>query len=232
MIVREAETTYQLITQPEHAQLARQIMDGCRQLHGHPRRDSILLAIGEHDNGWKEEDAAMTVDATTGALQDFIHAPLAVRHRVWPRGISRVRHDRWAAALIAQHALVAYDRFRADAAWTYFFEEITHMRDDLLAGTGASLKTLQDDYRFVRVADLISLTFCLGWTGSQAHADFTVASHDGRTVSVTPGLFAGSTLPIEIEARVIPRRPYRDDADLQRALAAADATTLRGAVVG
>lgn len=232
MIVRDAGTTYELITQPEHAQLARQIMDGCEPLRGHRRRDSILLAIGEHDNGWKEEDAAMTVDASTGALHDFIHAPLAVRHRVWPRGIARLHHDRWAAALVAQHALVAYDRFRKEPEWTSFFDVITRMRDDLLTGSDATLETLQDDYRFVRVADLISLTFCLGWTGSQSHADFTVGSDDGHTVTVAPGLFGGSTKPIAINARVIPKRRYTDATELQRTIVDAGTTTVRGAVVG
>lgn len=232
MIVREAGTTYELITQPEHAQLARQIMDGSEQLLRHPRRDSILLAIGEHDNGWREEDAAMTADPSTGALHDFIHAPLAVRHRVWPRGISRLRQDPWAAALVAQHALVAYDRFKKEPEWTPFFDEITRMRDDLLTRSDAMLDTLQDDYRFVRVADLISLTFCLGWTGTQSYADCTVGSDDGHTVRVAPGLFGGSSKPIAISARVIPRRPYRDDTELQRTIADAGTTTLRGAVVG
>ena len=44
-----------------------------RCLHGHPRRERILLAVGEHDNGWAELDGAPPVDPVTGQIYDFIH---------------------------------------------------------------------------------------------------------------------------------------------------------------
>ena len=55
-------------------------------LSGRPRRDSILHAIGEHDNGWAEADGSPTVDPESGDVMDFVSAPLSVRHGVWPRG--------------------------------------------------------------------------------------------------------------------------------------------------
>ena len=132
MIVRTEETKIQLITQPDHAQLARRVMDRCLSLRTHPRRDSILHAVGEHDNGWADEDRAPSIDSATGEILDFIHAPVAVRQRVWPRAVARLADDSWAAALIAQHALTAYDRFRQDPEWTDFFDRMTATRDDLV----------------------------------------------------------------------------------------------------
>src|SRR5581483_8368207 len=58
MIVRRTGGRIQLITQPDHAQLAGRIMARCAALADRPRRTSILLAVAEHDNGWAEEDAA------------------------------------------------------------------------------------------------------------------------------------------------------------------------------
>jgi hypothetical protein len=55
-------------------------------LDGHPRRASILHAVAEHDNGWREVDMAPTVDAE-GRLHDFVSAPLDLRQGVWPRAI-------------------------------------------------------------------------------------------------------------------------------------------------
>ena len=66
MIVRTTPGSIQLITQPDHAQLARRVMEHCVPLAARPRRDVILRAIGEHDNGWMEEDAAPRVNPTTG----------------------------------------------------------------------------------------------------------------------------------------------------------------------
>ncbi len=90
MIVCQLASRIRLITQPDHAHLARRIMERCVSLRDRPRADSILLAIGEHDNGWEEEDASPTVDLETGKVVDFVSAPLAVRHRVWPRAIGRL----------------------------------------------------------------------------------------------------------------------------------------------
>ena len=217
------------MTQPDHAHLARTIMEHCVPLAAWPRRDAILHAIHEHDNGWAEEDAAPTVNPVTGNIVDFVTAPLSVRHAVWPRGIARLADDPWAAALVAQHVLTVYDRFRSEAEWTSFFAEMEAARSAMLRASGMALGALAADYPFVRLADLISLTFCTGWTDEQRFADWTVQL-SGTRVIVTPDVFGGATIPIEINARDIRNRPFRSDADLRDALSEADTTTLRGEV--
>ncbi len=123
MIVRTLPESIQLVTQPDHARLAGRIMEDCLPLAMHARRASILLAAAEHDNGWIEEDAAPAVDAD-GRVVDFVTAPLSVRHGVWPRAIARLAGDPWAAALVAQHAITVYDRFRVEPEWSTFFAEM------------------------------------------------------------------------------------------------------------
>lgn len=104
------------------------LMMHCVALVARRRRESILLATAEHDNGWAEEDAAPTVHPATGGVVDFINATTSVRQTVWPRSVARLAHDRWAAALVAQHALAVHDRFRAEAAWYLFFTEMEATR--------------------------------------------------------------------------------------------------------
>ena len=229
MIVRSTGPSIELITQPDHAQLARRVMERCPTLQAHPRRDSILYAIGEHDNGWTEEDAAPQVDPVGGDVIDFIHAPVAVRQRVWPRAVSRISSDPWAAALVAQHALTAYDRFRQDPEWTPFFDQMTAMRDERAPRAGTEPKELLRDYLFVRLGDLISLTFCLGRPGEQQFADYTVA-FAAAGVRVHPDLFAGASVPMQVDARVLPKATFADDADLREALRTAAHVQLRGEV--
>ena len=231
MIVRSADGAIQLITQPDHAHLARRIMEHCVPLSARPRRDAILHAIGEHDNGWAEDDAAPTVDRDNGDVVDFVSAPLSVRHGVWPRAIARLADDPWAAALVAQHAITVYDRFRADAEWTSFFAEMEVARDAMLRASGLPFDDLAADYAFVRLADLISLTFCVGWTDEQRFGGWTVHASGARVV-VTPDAFGGVVIPIEIGAQEIRRRPFRSDADLRDALGEARVATLRGEVTG
>lgn len=230
MIVRQAGTGLLLITQPDHAQLAGRIMRHCVALADHPRQGAILRAIAEHDNGWAEEDAAPLADPRSGGVVDFVAAPLAVRHRVWPRAVERLSGDPWAAALVAQHAITVYDRFRPDPAWAAFFAEMEALRDRMTR-TVACATDLLADYAFVRLGDLVSLTFCTGWTDAQRYADWTVRL-SGDRVRVDPDPFGGAVIPIEIAARELPARPFRTDAELRDALARASTTVLRGAASG
>lgn len=231
MIVRSAHNRLQLITQPDHAHLARSIMEHCVALAARPRRDAILLAIGEHDNGWAEEDAAPAVDAETGAVADFVNVPLRVRHAVWPRAIARLADDPWAAALVAHHAITVYDRFRPDGDWAPFFAEMAALRAAMLEASGLPLGDLVADYPLVRLGDLISLTFCAGWTDALRFAEWTVELADTRVI-VTPDPFGRTSIPIGIAARDVPNQLFRSDAELHDALSRGTSTTLRGVVAG
>jgi Protein of unknown function (DUF3891) len=229
MIVRRHEDRLLLITQPEHAHLAATIMARAVRLSGSPRRDAILHAVREHDNGWAEEDQAPSVDPKTGEILDFVTVPVATRQRVWPRGIARLADDPWAAALVAHHAYTVYERFRSDAEWARFFAAMLDARDARLRASGRTLGDLLADYEFVRLGDLISLAFCAGWTDRQGFADWTVQL-SGARVAVTPDAFGGATIPIEVTAREIRRERSRSDGDLREAWTDAQEKTLRGEV--
>jgi hypothetical protein len=229
VIVRHAGDTLQLITQPDHARLAGAIMQHAIALAEHPRRDSILLAVTEHDNGWLEPDAAPLIDPATGFPLDFISAPIAVRQGVWPRGVARLAHDPWAAALVAQHALAIFERYRAESEWTRFFATVEGARQTMLGASGFSLQELQADYRFVGFGDLISLSFCNDWHDAQQFDAWSVRL-SGTQVLVSPDLFGGSSVPIAIEAKQIRHQAFPSDADFRAALAAAPLTTVRGVV--
>jgi hypothetical protein len=231
VIVRPAGHRVQLITQPDHAHLARRVMEHSVPLATHMRRREILHAVGEHDNGWAEEDAAPQVNLTTGQIFDFVSAPASVRQSVWPRGVARLAGDPWAAALVAQHAITVYDRFRSDNEWAPFFAEMTVARDALVRESGRSLETLLSDYVFVRLADLISLTFCVGWEDEQRFGEWAVRRLGARVI-VTPDAFGGAEVPIEIDACEMPNRLFRSDVELRDALREAKETTLTGTVSG
>lgn len=226
MIVRPAESGCVLITQPDHAQLARRIMEHCVSLVENPRREAILRAIGDHDNGWADTDAAPTVDPASGGVVDFIHAPLDIRQGVWPRTVAGLAGEPYAAALVANHALFAYDRFRGDPAWAGFFAGMEASRRDMLKAAGFSPDELQADYAFLRLGDLISLAFCTGSTTAQPFRDWTVQLSGPRVV-VTPGIFGGAPVIFEVEARAV-RPPFSTDAELRAALDRSVTAILQG----
>jgi hypothetical protein len=244
MIVRSADARLHLITQADHAALARRIMEYWEPLVVAERRAPILLAVGDHDNGWREPDAAPVVDADSGRIHDFISAPADVRQGVWPRGVYRLANrDRWAAALVAHHAVFVYDRYRSDPAWSTFFTEMEAIRGELVGRK--AMDDLLADYRFVRIGDLISLVFCNRWNETQAYEGWTFDLRDAgaptaRTVrggvdgrvEIAPDPFGGREVPMAIEAREIADMPYHSNAILRDALAAAPIVTLHGAASG
>ena len=172
------------------------------------------------------------MDPESGNVMDFVSAPLSVRHGVWPRGIARLADDPWAAALVAQHVLTVYDRYRSDNDWTAFFAEMEAARASMLrAGGHAPRRSPGRLRRSSALDDLISLTFCTGWTDEQRFGASTIQLSGWRVV-VTPNPFGGATIPFEIAARAVRNPPYRSDADLREACREATLVTLRGEVAG
>jgi hypothetical protein len=232
MIIRQDDASLVLITQPEHAALARRMMTHwqTRVLAANPRLDSILHAIAEHDNGWREVDAAPLV-GEDGRLLDFVTAPVDVRQGLWPRAVRRLAADPIAAALVAEHALYIYRRYADDEAWRSFFTEMEILRDELAAGAGMSPSELARDYFFLRIADLMSLVFCNGWTEAQELDDHVVVLVD-QTVVVRPDPFGGREIAISAPARVLPDRAYRSGDDAREEYARAPHARLEGLIRG
>ncbi len=235
MIIRRLASSLLLITQPDHAALAARIMRRWRDddLARSPRRDDILYAIEHHDDGWLDVDRAPLVDATTGALLDFITAPETIRRAIWPHGVARLAHTPYAAALVAQHALHIYRRNRDAAAWHSFFDEMEALRAQFLrAAAPATLDALLHDYRWVRTGDVLSLAFCNGWTEVQTDERGRSAQLIGERLVVTPDPFAGERVPLAIAGREMSDTPFASEADARAAYARAPAATLSGVAAG
>jgi hypothetical protein len=102
-----------------HAALAERIIAAWRRddFPSLPRHDEILVAARRHDDGWIDEDEAPLVNAQTGALLDYVNAPDDIRRGIWPRGVERLSASPYVAALVAQHALHLFDKYRGDPEW-------------------------------------------------------------------------------------------------------------------
>lgn len=236
MIVRTRGAQLELITQPDHAELAATILAAWRadDLPRRPTRDVLLFATREHDRGWTPVDAAPPLDPATGRPFDFITAPTGIKHAIWPRAVSALGpQSPYAAALVAEHALVVYDQdqFRHAPAWIAFFETMTSARDAWLERSGESSARLQADYRLLRIADLISLVFCNGWP-DPASVEGTRIILTGGTLTVSPDPFGGAGLPLQVSMRTIPNRAYASEEDLLSAVQKAPRSSLTGHAIG
>lgn len=235
MIVRLTESSQLLITQPDHAALSARIMREWRAggFPDAPRRSDILLAIAEHDNGWREVDAAPVMDETTGRIHDFVTAPDAIKRELWPRGVDRLAGTPYAAALVAQHAVHVYRHKRGEPEWAPFFTQMEGLRDRFLhIAAPIAMDDLLRDYVFVRIGDLASLTFCNGWTEQQVDDVGYAIRCDGTRLTISPDPFEGRQIAIEVTARELANRPLRSSSDAEAAFAAARQLAITGIVVG
>jgi hypothetical protein len=238
VIIRERGSSFLLITQPDHARLARQLVARMRTEPAleTATRDDVLLACREHDNGWLEVDRTPTVDPSTGRPFDFMSGPIEVKHDLWPRGIVRAAAaSPRAGALVAEHALTVYAYRRGEPAWQPFFDTVTMLRDDLLdridARNGEGRARFDLEYRCVRLGDSLSLQFCNGWTDAQDTLGYT-STLDGDRLMIAPDPFAGETVRFRVPARAVPARAYAGDRDLRAEVVAASTIMLEGEACG
>lgn len=247
MILRPTDTGLLLVTQPDHAAAAADLIghftidDFARR----PTRDAVLLATREHDVGWADEDAAPTIEPQSGRPHDFVNAPIAVRQRLWPRAVAHLRRtSTYVAALVAQHALTVYGRYANDPAWASFFTEMADRRDrefDAAEAPGFAPTPLDpanpvrqaflQDYGYLSVGDMLSLVFCNAWTDVFDADRFRIRLVDA-TIVISPDPFGGRTVPFRVRARRLADRRYHSDDELRQALAAAPDEWLPGIARG
>ncbi len=226
MIVVRRQAELLLVTQPDHAQLAARLLS-LRRLEGlaeHPRRDDILFAVREHDNGWREADAVPRLDEDTARPLDFRDCPTNLRQEVWLRGVTRYAEDRpYACVLIAEHARAIHGG-REGEVWTAFLARLESLQTELAASSDADQAAWRADYRYLEWADAAALAALAVWPR------FELALGRGEERSgalhLEPFPFAGAT-HFELACRYLPDRPYASTRDLAGVLAESRWTTVR-----
>jgi len=223
MLVLQEPGALRFITQNDHARLAHDILalwtgDG---LPGHPLRDRLLFATAEHDNGWREADAAPLTDPTSGRPHDFLSYPEDERQRLWQRGISRFADtDSLTALLIARHAQRIHRDQSSSPSWQHFFSLLSEKLRALEEACEIAPADLDALYEYLWLADTVSLAACgvLGAT-PLTRGDYEFSISPGH-VSAHPFPFAGP-LTLRVAYRLLPTRRYSGSADLVGDLASA-----------
>lgn len=221
MIFRADGDSLVAITQNDHARLAADLMAlwHCSDFREHPRRDEILFAIREHDNGWREADAAPRIDPESGRPRAFFAVPPGERMEIWNRGVARHRSRPFPALLIVDHARRLHAGFRGQEPWADYFAGLDTLREELLAASGADQAAVDLAGRWVELADALSLAACSERPDAFVCNDLWVSA-TGTELAIEPFPLAGST-GFEVACRRIPDRRYRNDLDLALTLAQA-----------
>lgn len=223
MIITEKFGELCLITQSDHAALAARLFSLWRRdgIPQHPRRKELLLAIREHDNGWREEDAALRLNPESGFPYSFSNLPSDARLDVWKRGVHRLKDEYpYATQLIARHAEVIHTEHWSEPGWMEFGDELVDLEDHLRDKTGLPTSLIEEDYGFLGLGDTLSLGACGALSSAEEVFQGYRHSLDFGRIRLDPFPLAGATT-LEVPFRLVPREPFSSPADLAQALASA-----------
>lgn len=219
-----------LVTQNDHAHLSAAILRLWRHdgLPANPRRRIILRAAREHDNGWRESDAAPRVDPASGRPRDFRSMTDDDRRTIWARGVDRHRADEpEVTALVLAHARRLHRDREDNDAWRPLMDRWRALDDELASRRAEDPsndpEAFAADYRLVDLADTLSLALADRWREDFDFRGVRCAPRpaaDADTLAIAPFPLAGATT-FDLPCRLIPDRRYASDTDLALTLAEA-----------
>lgn len=210
MLVRDRGDFWQLVRQPDHADLSGQLARAWGgELPASSRPASLALAATRHDDGWAVYDRRPGWDAERGRPRNFLDVSV-LAHLAFYRACIRVvsDEDAYAGALVAMHGAGIYNgRYGtqpglsltfadgARAPVEAFVAEQEELHREVCARLGVADGERWSDYLLLQAHDRLSLAFCLGeWESSDAEL---------ATIGPVP---AGAT---QAELRVVPLGPWR-----------------------
>jgi hypothetical protein len=212
VFVRDRADTWQLVRQPDHADLSGAFAAAWGGDVAPLRRpESLGLAATRHDDGWAVFDRRPAWDAVNGRPMNFLDVPV-LGHLAFYRACIQVvtQEDAYAGLMVSMHGSgiyngrygtqpglgLTYAADEQDAVDAFIAEqEATHAGRAAAAGVGDDERWV--DYKLLQIFDRLSLTLCLReWEGSDA---------EPFTIEPLPVDYEGG----EAELRMEPLGPWR-----------------------
>jgi hypothetical protein len=224
VIVRDAGATWQVVLQPEHAELSEELARAWADRG--PRHDSVVLAARRHDDGWATWERSPMVDAD-GKPVSFLDVYVPAHLAFYRAGIAAITdEDPYAGLLVSMHGAGIYrQRYGSDASLGLtrapevqtlvdeFVEEQEAGYAQRMEESGVDDELRLADYHRLQWFDRFSLAFCLrDW--DEPGESFEVGSFRFEpigpwTTRVAPWPFAAPELECSLVRRSVPKRAWR-----------------------
>lgn len=169
MIIHEREHEFVMVAQHDHALVSRDAAQYWRDdyFSGVNKKDSVVLAVREHDRCWIEPDQEPLWNEETQQPYSFMDYPGSPKLAFYKEGIDEiVEMDPYAGLLCSLH----YASFLEDATSRIgkdFWVAEKHRQQKLLKELGiANDKTLSFHLNLLKFCDNLSLYICLNDPGT------------------------------------------------------------------
>ena len=224
MIVRDAGGAWQVVLQPEHAELSEEV--ALAWADRGPRHDSVVLASRRHDDGWATWERSPMVDGD-GKPVSFLDVHVPAHLAFYRAGIAAITdEDPYAGLLVSMHGAGIYrQRYGADPGLAVtrapeaqelvdaFVAEQEGGFPERMAKAGVDDELRLADYHRLQWADRFSLAFCLReW--DEPGEPFELGAFHFEPVApwrarVTPWPFTTPGLECSLVRRLVPKRAWR-----------------------
>jgi hypothetical protein len=225
MIVTKTRQETIGIRQEDHAAFAAFILEqwNDHSLKHDEQRELIITAAREHDNGWREFDAAPRLDTKSRLPVDFKKITPEETYEIWMRGSQRfIDEDPYLALLITHHAYSLHEHTtNRTGIWKEFFVTLAQQRGRLRDSLGLTHNDIEHCYSYIRMADWLSLMFCcnpkLGAQRPATYAGYKVTRID-NTFRFRPYPFGGAHVRYELPVYPLEPKGYDDPKGLKKDL--------------
>lgn len=188
MLVRDRGETWQLVRQPDHADLSGQLAGawGGAAVESLRNGASLALAATRHDDGWAVFDRRPAWDPDKEQPRNFLDVPIG-SHLAFYRACIQVvtDEDPYAGLMVSMHGAGIYNgRYGTqpslslsnvkghEAEVQAFVDEQEATHAERAGALGAPDEERWVNYRLLQIYDRLSLSFCLReWESSDAVAD-------------------------------------------------------------
>ncbi len=246
MLVRDLGDAWQLVRQPDHADLSGQLAVAWGGDGFDPIRPaaSVALAAVRHDDGWGVYDRRPTFDLERSRPTAFLDVPVPA-HLAFYRACIEVvtEEDPYAGLLVSMHGAGIYtgrygtqpglglsqaEAYRGQIAAFVAEQEASHPVRTEALGVGEDERWT--NYKLLQIYDRLSLYFCLrDVVGGEADAISPVPVGIGGDdvelrfeplgpwhVSVDPYPFVERPARFTLVRKVLPKRSYDGNDDFRR----------------
>jgi hypothetical protein len=216
MIVRDRGDSWQVVLQPDHADLSAQFARAWGNADGFAQPtplDPVVVASARHDDGWAVWERAPALDREGVAPRNFLDVEVPSHLAFYRAMIAAVLdQDPYAGLLVSMHGAGIYrgrygtqpslkltfaDEVRDQVEAFVAEQEQLHAR--LVAELGVPEEERWTNYRFLQVYDRLSLYFCLR----------DVEAGEPDTLEPVPRDYQGAEAALSLE----PAGPWRVRAD-------------------